>query len=679
MASIRTYLVGLTGLLLGAPGSAAAAQQQDSARTQESSLGTPAVSGSFVEDTVQVELSLTPVGDTAAADAAEIVQDRDVDVRVTITHAESGAPLSGLYVAAWIDRRNTIEPTPVEACHEKIEGYVRGTLQVRPAADLNSYFVLALNNGNNISVIDPFLGFGSSKLYTTVLLRSVGDDWALDTEHDRLFVTMPLVNQVAVVSTVNWKVQKNLDVGTKPTRIVLQPDGRYLWVANDGVAGTDGGVTVIDAATAEVVSQISTGDGSHAFAFIDGVTAGLSDNGEETRLAFVTNKENGTLSVVDVASLTKLVDIKTGPAPVDVAYSVVGRALYVVHEGDGSILVIDAASTELRARIGSSPGLAAIEFDFSGRWGFVVNGTEDELYIVDASTATVRHAVSVPEGPDQVSFTRSFGYVRSTGSVDVTMIQLSRLEDEGEVVLQAFPTGQVPPAQFGDPGTAPAIASAAGPTPLPGLHPRAMEGRMGDAVYVSNPADKSIYYYHYMEGMPTPSGRLHNYGFEPKAALVVGRHLRETEPGVFTTTMIAPHEGEYDAVFLLDDPRMINCFDFAVAADPTRENEAPLSLRVEPLWGESPLSAGEPLELQFRLTELTGGEAQIGVEDLWVLVYSTSGRRVEGQAVHLGDGVYRATLTVPTPGVYYVAPASRSLRLRVERQVPATLRVESRE
>ena len=46
---------------------------------------------------------------------------------------------------------------------------------------------------------------------------------------------LALINQLAVIETRGWRVQTYLDTGLKPTRIVMQPDQKYLWVANDGI------------------------------------------------------------------------------------------------------------------------------------------------------------------------------------------------------------------------------------------------------------------------------------------------------------------------------------------------------------------------------------------------------------------------------------------------------------
>jgi YVTN family beta-propeller protein len=206
-----------------------------------------------------------------------------------------------------------------------------------PDVDLNAYYVLALNEESNISVIDPLLGFGASKLLTLVMLKSPGEDWAQKNSDEKLFVSMPGANQIAVVDTSTWKVVTNIDAGLKPSRVRLQPDQRYLWVGNDAAApDKPSGVTVIDTATLKVVAQLATGNGHHEIDF-------SSDN----RFAFVTNETDGTLSVIDIQKLAKLKDLKTGTAATSVAFSTIGNALYLANETDGSIAVVDVRSQQI--------------------------------------------------------------------------------------------------------------------------------------------------------------------------------------------------------------------------------------------------------------------------------------------------------------------------------------------
>jgi YVTN family beta-propeller protein len=129
--------------------------------------------------------------------------------------------------AVWLSQRTEGETDP-QLCREKVQSFLQGSLRSRPDVDLNAYFLLALNEESNISVIDPLLGFGTSKLLTLIMLKSPGEDWAQKNSDEKLFVSMPLANQVAVVDTNTWRVVANIDAGTKPTRVRLQPDERYL-------------------------------------------------------------------------------------------------------------------------------------------------------------------------------------------------------------------------------------------------------------------------------------------------------------------------------------------------------------------------------------------------------------------------------------------------------------------
>ena len=80
-----------------------------------------------------------------------------------------------------------------------MQAFLQPSFSSRPTLDLNAYFILALNNEPNISVIDPLSGFGGSKLYTLIPLKSPGEDWVLTEDNKRLYVSMPQMNQVAVI------------------------------------------------------------------------------------------------------------------------------------------------------------------------------------------------------------------------------------------------------------------------------------------------------------------------------------------------------------------------------------------------------------------------------------------------------------------------------------------------
>ena len=196
----------------------------------------PAGPQKIVEQGIAIEFTADPL----APNATTIRAAEEVNIKFKVTDTTTGTPVKGLGLSAWISMRPSQSVTEVSQCREKIQSYLTGSLRNRPDVDLNSYYVLALNKSADISVIDPLLGFGGSKLLTLVMLKSPGEDWLLSRNGEKLFVTLPLIDQVAVVDTGRWKVTNYVDVGSKPSRITMQPDEQYIWVTNDG------GVTVID-------------------------------------------------------------------------------------------------------------------------------------------------------------------------------------------------------------------------------------------------------------------------------------------------------------------------------------------------------------------------------------------------------------------------------------------------
>ena len=170
-----SMIVMLMGLLAGAP---------------------PLFSSTVVQEGIVMDLSVQRAdgqpGPLLAGDSAR--------VRFSFRDTASGTPLSNLYPGAWMDLLGS-GLQPGADCNKKVESFIGGALLSRPTLDLNVYYVLALNHDATISVVDPLFGYGGSQLLAMVFLKSPGEDWALTTGGDRLFVSMPGSNRVAVVES----------------------------------------------------------------------------------------------------------------------------------------------------------------------------------------------------------------------------------------------------------------------------------------------------------------------------------------------------------------------------------------------------------------------------------------------------------------------------------------------
>lgn len=625
MTHARAALLLALGLLLGglAPTARALAPGEEAA-------GGPAPGRRYVKDGVAVDFSLERV---AGAGGQALLEGDFAEVRFRMTDAASGKPVAGLAPSAWLDMAGVVagRGEAQRECKDRISLYLKGIVGIRPLVDLNSYYLLVLNHDASISVIDPVVSMtGNTSLYATVTLRRPGADWVQAREARRLFVSMPKAGRVAVVDTEAFKVERELEAGVEPTRLALQPDGRYLWVGDD--AG-DGGVVVLDAVELRRVGQVATGRGHHEIAF--------SGDG---RHAFVTNRASGTVSVIEVASRRKVKDLAVGAVPISVARSSLSGAVYVADGKGGAITVIDPERLTVTATIATRPGLGPLRFSPDGRWGFVVNPAENGVVVVDASSNRVAHELSTGGKPYQVAFTRSFAYLRLLDSAQFKLVNLSTL-GEGKT-----PTVQSIGAGTGAPMAAGALSMADSVTPA------AAEA----AVFVLNPADGNSYFY--MEGMNAPSGSFGSYGHRAAAVAVVDRSLKEVEPGVYAGRLRVPAAGRYDVALLLDNPRLLHCFTAEAGANPALG--ARVALRVEHLADAGRAAAGAPAPLRFRLLDARTGEPRTGLADVEVATYAVPGRhRMGAPAREVAPGTYQADVRFPAAGIYYVFVAVPSLEI----------------
>lgn len=585
---------------------------------------------------VTIEFTATPT----SSEFQRVVAGEEATVTFRINGSNGNVPLTNLRPVAWLDQRQTKGVVDARECREKVQSFLQPSFSKRATVDLNAYFILALNNEPNISVIDPLSGFGGSKLYTLIPLASPGEDWVMSADNKRLYVSMPQVNQVAVVDIPTWKVIANIDAGMTPTRVALQHDGRYLWVGNDAA---NGGVTVIDTSSNKVSAKLKTGGGHHELAFTD-----------DDRLAFVTNKDTGTLAVIDVRKLVVLRDVKVGLNPAAIAYSSLSQTAYVANEADGTIVAVGGPKNDVVALIQVEPGVRVVSVPASGHYGFAVNPQQSKVYIFDLSSNRLVQTVPVGPGSDQISFTQQFAYVRSTGSEFVTMIKLMDIGKEAAV--SKFPAGQRAPAESASRSQAAAIV----PAPEEG------------AVLVANPADKMIYYY--TEGMAAPMGSFQNYKRDPRALLVLDNSLRETQRGVYSTTVRLSAAGQYDVAFLLDAPRVVNCFELNVFENPNAPKKVETAIKIEPLAKEAVANAGTTFNVRFKVIDSKTGSAKTDLNDLTVLVFLAPGIWQQRElAKSTGNGVYETSFVPPSAGVYYVFFQSASLGLQFNQSTPLTI------
>lgn len=587
------------------------------------------------------------VGGRGGEESFEIVSGERAVVKFRVTDPITAEPISGLRPLAWLERSDAADHADVTAeehqavCDNRVEGYLSGALTARPTVDLNSFFILTLNEDPSVSVIDPTVDVaGMTQLFAVIQLAQPGADWAMSANQAHLWVTIPGTNQVAVAELDGFSVAQHLPAGTNPQHIAFQPDQRFLWIGNDA-EGSNSGVTVIDPETRTTVAQISTGAGQHALAFAP-----------DSSRAYVTNADDGSVSVIDTESLSVIATLEAGEKPLAAAVSPANASIYVADAATGTLTVFDDSSLEPRATIQTAPGLTALGLSPDGRWIIATNANTGTITVADASTNRVTHVAETGGAPDQVTFSETAVYIRDLNAPAMNVIQLSELDANGSLEMALVPVGQQPPGATASLASANAIHSA----------------DTQQALVVANPSDDQVYFF--PEGATAASGSFQGHTLRPRAATVVDRSLQEEAPGVYAARLRIPDAGHYTVALMLTDPVFVHCFEFDARPSPKLAGDATPTAVLEVFNAGHLLTPGEPHTLQISITDSETGAGIDELGDVYMLANQLAGNwSTRHVATAIGDGIYEITLTVPSAGFYSVFFAIPSLGLNPD-QLP---------
>ncbi|MGB8841007.1 MAG: hypothetical protein WCC64_08025, partial [Aliidongia sp.] len=352
------------------------------------------------------------------------------DVRLTLhlSDATAGTPLTAAKPAAWLSLNRRGGVTDDQACTRKVAAFIGSNPVAQPEVDLTGFALLSLNRDPSITVIDPQGGYNGSRTITELALDSPGTDWAVAPEPPRLYVSEPAAHRIAMFDTERWRRVGEAVLPDSPGPVRLQHDGRRLWSA----AATGGDLVAFDPGSLAELTRIPLGRGAHRLA----ITA-------DDRFLLATNQDDGTISVVDLASLARIREIEVGAAPGPLAVSTLAGAIYVAL-GD-AVAVVDPARDQPLARIDGVSGVAALGITPDGRWGFAASPTQGRVTIFDTVTNRVTQTVPVADQPYEIGFTETQAYIRRHGSEAVTVIPLAPLGTTGKTAgLAEFPVGDRP-------------------------------------------------------------------------------------------------------------------------------------------------------------------------------------------------------------------------------------------
>lgn len=591
-------------------------------------------SQSFEKGGVIIDYTIHSVSGANGKDPG-LIAGSNAMVTFKVQDARTHQPLSGLHPNAWISRR-LMEHLPNDAeCRDRISTFLRGLLSVRPDVDLNQYLLLTLNGDNTITFINPEVSFSVTKLESIVELPGSGADWVLSKDKNFLFVTMPKASSVAVVDTVTRRLVSTVSTGkdTQPRRIALQPDGRYVWVGLDDSAS----VAAIDTKTGKLAATVEAGAGLHNITFTG-----------DSRFVYVTNSKANTVSAIDTATLKKVADIPVGQTPLPLAYSKASRFVYVAALNGAEVSVIDPLRQQVISTVPLERGVVALRFEPAGRYAFAVNQIRSRVTVIDSATHQKIGSLDVVEGADQVTFTKGYAYIRGTETENFSLIELNEVKKgkwDSAKIQAGRQASNVNPNEIG-------VADMIVPTPS------------GNSVMIANNPDMRVYYY--SEGMLATMGALDNYKRRPHGILILDRSMSEVQPGVYQSAIQLRGAGLYDVPLLIDQPRVVHCFDLSVRGNAAFEaGYTGTSLTIEAQFNNARFKPGVPELLRFKITDSLTSKPAVGLRDVEALAFQPPGIwQMRTQAKEVGDGIYEMTQVFPRTGYFevLVSVASRGVR-----------------
>ncbi|MFG1610175.1 YncE family protein [Actinoplanes sp. NPDC049265] len=214
---------------------------------------------------------------------------------------------------------------------------------------------------------------------------------------------VPKVQLARAVASVDRPGQvRTIKVGKEPEGVAVAPDGRTVYVANQGARE----LSVVDARSGKV--SVVKLRNTPRFVAVS----------RDSRLVFVSMYENDKsgsgVAVVDAARRTVTRNLNTGQQPYTLAVGPDGRLWVPIH-GKGRLEVYDAAGRDRKQTFQVPPNPHAIAFSAPQRRAFTANHESNAVAVVSSRTGKLVKSVPVSRAPHSVAVSPDGSQVLSAG------------------------------------------------------------------------------------------------------------------------------------------------------------------------------------------------------------------------------------------------------------------------
>ena len=304
---------------------------------------------------------------------------------------------------------------------------------------------------------------------SAALLATGGSDTFTVNVRDDGF-RLPLVGtsgsvDVPVTVTVAAPGGPTIDLGDRPIRMVLNPDGTRAYMVGadqtvlviDTEAGSLTANTVVDTiyvgSAIFVTVEDENGTSTEAIVQDSDELAAITTSPDGKRL-YVVNATRGTVKVVDIdltsAGLHSVLDtVGVGTGPTAIAVSPDAAHAYVANGEDGTVWVIDTSSGERvsTVAVGQRPSAMAVSPD--GETLYVTNFLDNSVSVIDTATAAVAKTLVVGGLPVDVAVSADGSRVYTANSQSNSVSVIDTVTGEVINILVGGSPSSVAPSPDG--------------------------------------------------------------------------------------------------------------------------------------------------------------------------------------------------------------------------------------
>jgi YVTN family beta-propeller protein len=154
----------------------------------------------------------------------------------------------------------------------------------------------------------------------------------------------------------------------------------------------DGSVSVVDAASHAIIAKVPVGSGPLALA--------VTPDGQ---WIYVTTRGGNRVQVLDAGAHRVVASVPVGAGPYGVAVHPAGTFVYVTNRFSGTLSVIEAGRRTVVASVSVGRGPAGLAASPDGERLYVANGDGHSLSVIATATNTVVATIAVGAGPEGVA------------------------------------------------------------------------------------------------------------------------------------------------------------------------------------------------------------------------------------------------------------------------------------